>query len=198
MKFFIKNNKGQGMMEIIVAIAVITTGIAGAVTLTYSNLKGSQSSVMQITAANLAREGLEVVRNIRDENWLRQRNWLTGLKNDGTRGGILKFNPSTKIWTIDFGDVNQQLYLDSYGIYNHDTLGQITPFSRTIEISESLCQEKDGSFNIIAISPPTFVCDTDRYNPVGIKVVSKVFWTEDTRPRSYILEEFLYNWHEAY
>lgn len=205
MSKFSNNLSGQGLMEIIVAIAVIITGISGTITLTYSNLQGSRASVMQITAANLAREGIEVVRNIRDENWLQKNNWLFGLKSQvpctpACDVGLLRFDEKTKIWQIIFPSglfVDGQLYLNDNDIYTHDNTGRITPYSRTVQIRDSLCQLKDPPHNIISLSPPG-ACDVNRYNPVGINVISTVQWQEDGRLRSYSLEEFLYNWYEAY
>lgn len=63
------NNKGFTLLEGIIALTVITVGLMVGLTLAISNLLATQDNERRIIAANLAREGIEVVRNIRDNNW---------------------------------------------------------------------------------------------------------------------------------
>ncbi len=202
---FRKNLSGQGLMEVIVAIAIITTGITGTVTLTYSNLRSNETSINQIIAANLAREGIEVVRNIRDENWLQgsvNNTWLTGLKNINSEqddfDGNIDFNKTTKRWTLDLtkdGISAGRLYLDSDGVYNH-TSGTITPYWRNVEVRVILCQFKNNKNNIVVVNGN---CQAyGAWNAVGIKVISTVQWQEKGQTKTYRLEENLYNWHDIY
>lgn len=62
--------RGQGLLEVIIGVGVIIAGTVGSVTLISSTIKASRQSNTRILAASLAREGIEVVRNIRDSNWL--------------------------------------------------------------------------------------------------------------------------------
>lgn len=62
--------KGQGLLETIVAIGVLMTGLISVMTLVISNLTGAREAAMRYQAVNLAREGIELVRNARDSNWL--------------------------------------------------------------------------------------------------------------------------------
>lgn len=64
------DKKGQGLIELIIAIAVITTGLFSIWTLFLSNFNGEQEAKARVIGANLAREGMEAVKNIRDSNWL--------------------------------------------------------------------------------------------------------------------------------
>ena len=63
-------NSGQTLIETIVAIAILTTGIIGGLALAIQSLSSSERSSNEIIATNLAREGAEVVRQVRDSNWL--------------------------------------------------------------------------------------------------------------------------------
>ncbi len=203
MKKISKNLWGQGMMEVIVAIAIITTGITGTVTLTYSNLRGNETSINQIIAANLAREGLEVVRNIRDENWLQGNSWIFGLKNTTSNttdyDGNINFDKATKRWNLDLtpnGISAGRLYLDSDGVYSHSNTGTITPYWRNIEVRVTMCQFKNNRNNIVVVAGN---CQNyAAWNAVGIKVISQVQWQEKGQTKTYRLEENLYNWHDAY
>lgn len=203
MKKLSKNLSGQGLMEVIVAIAIITTGITGTVTLTYSNLRSNETSINQIIAANLAREGIEVVRNIRDENWLQGNFWLLGLKNITSNttdyDGNINFDKTTKRWSLDLtpNGINAgRLYLDTDGVYSHNTTGTITPYWRNVEVRVTMCQFKNNRNNIVEVAGN---CQNyGAWNPIGIKVISQVQWQEKGQTKNYRLEENLYNWHDAY
>lgn len=65
------SSRGFTLLEGIVAIGVISVGLAGALSLALSNLSSAQGNERRIVAANLAREGIEFVRNQRDSNWLK-------------------------------------------------------------------------------------------------------------------------------
>lgn len=65
------NELGFTLIEGIVASGIISTALIVGLALAYSNLTASRANSDRIIAANLAREALEVVRNIRDSNWLR-------------------------------------------------------------------------------------------------------------------------------
>ncbi len=66
------NNSGQTLIETVIGIFILVTGIAAAVGLAVFALAGSQSAARQIVAIGLAREGVEAVKNMRDTNWLKQ------------------------------------------------------------------------------------------------------------------------------
>ena len=59
------------MLEVIIAIAVMTIGLFAVWSLFLSHYNGEMEARLNIVGANLAREGLEVVKNIRDTNWLK-------------------------------------------------------------------------------------------------------------------------------
>jgi hypothetical protein len=125
--FSIIKNKGFTMLEAVIATFVVMIGIIGL-------LIASQSSVLivylardRLTAAYLAKEGIEIVRNIRDENWLRLRVWNSGL--------------SPGNYMVDFDDTtlssyiaNTPLRINPNGFYNY-TIGIPTKFTRKITIA---------------------------------------------------------------
>jgi hypothetical protein len=62
--------KGFTLMETIVAIFVITAGIIGVLALVTQTISSAIFSKDKLIAAYLGQEGIELVRNIRDTNWL--------------------------------------------------------------------------------------------------------------------------------
>jgi len=64
-------NKGETIAETVIALTVLAIGIALSSALMANSLKNITTSKNRVIAVNIAREGLEAVRNIRDTNWLK-------------------------------------------------------------------------------------------------------------------------------
>ncbi len=60
------------MVETMIAVMILVTGISAAVGLAIFAFASSQNITKQLVAIGLAREGIEVVKNMRDTNWLKQ------------------------------------------------------------------------------------------------------------------------------
>lgn len=63
---------GQTLLELVIASGVIVVSVVAAITLIISTITVGRVSQNRIEAANLAREGVEAVRQIRDSNWIRR------------------------------------------------------------------------------------------------------------------------------
>ncbi len=61
---------GQTLIETMVALFIMTMGITAALGLASFSLSASSNISNQIIGVGLAREGLEVMKNMRDTNWL--------------------------------------------------------------------------------------------------------------------------------
>jgi type II secretory pathway pseudopilin PulG len=62
---------GQTLLELVIAAGVISISTLAAITLIIRTITVGTGSQMKTEASNYAREGVEVVRMIRDSNWLR-------------------------------------------------------------------------------------------------------------------------------
>lgn len=71
---------GFSLIEVVIGIAVITLIITAAAEITRSSIRMGSITSNELIANHLAEEGLEIVRNIRDSNWLRNQRWDTGLE----------------------------------------------------------------------------------------------------------------------
>jgi len=67
----VQDNRGETLAETIIALAILTIGITLASTMMASSMRNMHSSKNRVIAVNIAREGIEAVRNIRDTNWLK-------------------------------------------------------------------------------------------------------------------------------
>lgn len=66
-----KNNTAESLIEVIIAVSVITTILVPASGLYVTSLRNTSINRNDLIAATLAEEGLEVMRHIRDTNFLR-------------------------------------------------------------------------------------------------------------------------------
>lgn len=189
-----KNHKGQGLLETVIALSIIITGLVGALSLAISNLANSSDSVARVIAGNLAREGVEIVRNIRDSNWLAGEQWDTGLflspPIDHT--AIASFNREENGWLLEFGeneefDEPEVLNITGDFLYNH-LEGSPTNFYRLLTIDEicfdngecgdGICSEEEG----------------ECLERIGARILSLVEWSERGRKHSLVIEDKLYDW----
>ena len=74
-----KLRNGFTLIESIVAIFLLTVGAVGAFSLLQSTLAFASVYSSQLTAAYLAQEGIEIIRNIRDTNFLEGGAWDGGI-----------------------------------------------------------------------------------------------------------------------
>lgn len=164
--------QGFTLIEVIIAVAVIITALVASISLISFTVSGTMSSKSKLIAANLAQEGLEITRNIRDNNWFAgktgpddgQPDWREGLGEGEHR---VQYN------TLDFlSPGSQVLKINSNGFYQYDT-GTDTSFSRKVTIQYVLG-------------------DDDQ-----IIVTCEVNWLEKARNRSIQIETRLYNWYSA-
>ncbi len=66
----INSNAGFSLIEVLFSTALFTIGILGVVSLINQSMADSMNRRNETIAGQLAQEGLELVRNIRDNNWL--------------------------------------------------------------------------------------------------------------------------------
>jgi prepilin-type N-terminal cleavage/methylation domain-containing protein len=130
------NNKGFSIIEIIAALAVIAIGFIGVLSLSVQNTRVQYTNKNTLIAAHLAQEGLELVRNLRDDNFLDpSKAWYVGFAFKGTYSTSTIYFDGTKIATTsvaDINDANAVLKLDPSGYYVHGGTGTSTIFRRII------------------------------------------------------------------
>jgi len=79
-----RDEGAQSLVELVIVIGIAVTAMTAILVLFGSSFIISQESSDRTRALNLAREGVEVVRNLRDGNWLkRQRNELVSAGGGG-------------------------------------------------------------------------------------------------------------------
>lgn len=69
------NKKWFTIVELLLGIIIFTIWLLSAYLLVYAAINTSDRSRNEITASNIAREKLELIRNFRDTNWVQYMNW---------------------------------------------------------------------------------------------------------------------------
>lgn len=129
---------GFSIIETLVAIAILATAIGGPMTLAQQGLTSAFLAKNQVTATFLAQEGMEFIRNERDENILAGRgNWLARLgacvSNDGSKN--CRVDVRTDNISGCGGSCQPLNYDESSGFYTYNA-GEETPYIRTVSIEE--------------------------------------------------------------
>lgn len=141
------------MLETIVAIGLVTMGLVSALALITNSLFYVSSIQDRLIAVNLAAEGIEVVRNIRDNNWLQNKAWNDGLTTDGDYQVAYD---SVSLASYGGGP----LFLDSNGLYNYVTTAPNTAtlYKRKISIANL------SNYEIRVISEVSWQRKKDNYS----------------------------------
>lgn len=173
--------RGFTIIEVTVAIFIITAGTVGVLSLISQTVGSATISSQRLTAAYLAQEGIEIVRDIRDSNWLEQRwseeeilqpFWDDGLgegdwEGDYTNTQSLTYQCSPIPFTCPSRGLPLHPLLINGGFYNY-TSGTSTKFFRRITIFDKTADM--------------------------FKVSISVGWEEKGRMHEIEVQENLYNW----
>ena len=71
MRSIFRHTKGETILETMIAMTILSLGITMTTTIIASSLRNINASKNRVIAVNIAREGIEAMRNIRDTNWLK-------------------------------------------------------------------------------------------------------------------------------
>ncbi len=172
---------GFTILETLLALSILIVALTAAFSAAQSGLSSSMASRDQVLAFHFAQEGVEVIRNMRDENGLRDIHWLTGISNNVNDpcyfGNFCAVDSPAKT-SVRCGnehddcsvlrqDTSQSsITYGMYGIANSSWMA--TPFKRSIVI--------------------------EALNPSEIAITVRITWTRGTATRSFAVRENLLNW----
>ncbi len=120
---------GFTLIEAIVSIGILIIGLTGVLSLANQSLSIASASKTRLVASNLAQEGIEVIRNNRDNNWLAEIPFNSGLL-DGD------YQVDDPITGAVGAYQDKFLYFDqTTGLYNNLDVGTASAFKRRITIT---------------------------------------------------------------
>ncbi len=172
------------LVEIMVTVAILLIGIVAALSAVTYGLRGGNDATNRVMATALASEGLELVRNIRDNNWINSRAFDTQLA-DGTY--IIYYASPGLATSVQAAGVNPPpLDFDSSsGLYGYNSAhwagstfpaGTPSRFTRTITILHQI----DSVANTAS-------------KPKYLHVTATVTW-QDHGTKQIKLDTHLYDW----
>ncbi|OGZ18668.1 MAG: hypothetical protein A2175_00015 [Candidatus Nealsonbacteria bacterium RBG_13_42_11] len=136
-------NKSFTLLEVILAISVLTLAVGGSFGLLQQTLLAASLASSKLTATYLAQEGIEIVRNIRDNNWLLQEvdesgnvSWKAGLIVESNPVNYYEAIYDSPSLILLSGDT-KNLYINNDGFYSYDENGTKTKFKRIITIEDN-------------------------------------------------------------
>lgn len=196
---------GQSMLEAIVAIGIIATAVSSSLALVQGSIKGEKESERGIVSANLAREAVEVVRSIRDTNWLAGNDWDRGLEGPGfDYTATLFFDPDANVWTPDFSadslaDSGAKVFNYTstegnavFGLYRQAAAQPdgtiVSPFRRLVTL-DPICEKPSGVLHVVSSGKS---CGTNE--KVGIRLFVDIEFVVSGRVRTQRIESHLFNW----
>lgn len=167
----VKMNKGFTILELLIAILVITIGVLGSYSVTQQILVTTISSTHRLTAAYLGKEGIEIVRNIRDTNWINGDSFSAGLVANG-----------------GFDGCNAGYFCEAD--YNDASLASVADSTAARELMLDNFYSYDSGLNSIYKRKITIT-------PEGadkLKVSVEVEWRERSNTHTVTIQENLYDW----
>lgn len=159
-------NKGFSLLETTVAITILVFAIIGPMALSSRSIRSASVAKNTILASNLAQEGIELVKNIRLNNRIENKQWMQGLSTCGSANGC-----RVDAKDLDVGACSSNCaflrFDDSLGLYNYDS-GQDTIFRRIIKTLD--------------------------INSNEIKISSSVKWSDNFGNHDFTLSSSILNW----
>ena len=184
--------KGFTIIELVISIFILSVAIVGIFSAFSMMVLLTNNASDRLTAAYLAQEGVEIIRNIRDNNWIDSgyypdTSWVRGIystcfpeNGDGCRVDYRTMGTEDATFPIQPYDNSEYLNIDSDGFYSYGA-GTDTKFRRKI-----LAEYLSGY----------------GYDYV-IKVTVTVYWDEKPSilnpngdPGSIVVEEYFYDWYD--
>jgi len=164
-----KNNffkSGFTLVEVVVILFVMSMGLIGVLSLITQNIQSQSYNKSNLMAYQLAQEGVELIRKVRDSNW------RDGLSYDDKLAAgeyFMSYNDAAPQAHDPAHPEELVLRQEASNFYTHNPVApKVTPFSRLITIT--------------AVDANSF------------RVVVTISWAEFGRNYVYNLETALYNW----
>jgi len=170
-----RGNRGFTLLELLITILVIIIGIVGVYMISAQIISYSNLAAFKLTASYFGQEGIEIVKNMRETNFIRDyKSPSSDIEWD--QGLTVCENGCEADYNADYKDnppssyEGKYLNIQSNGFYGYDS-GTPTKFKRKITIT--------------------------KVEPIIMRVVVTVDWQEKSKPYSIVVQEDLYKWYDT-
>jgi prepilin-type N-terminal cleavage/methylation domain-containing protein len=131
-----EKTKGFTLLEMLISLLVVVVGVLGVFSAVAKYSQNTQQEKENLVASYLCQEGIEIVKNIRDSNWVNGAAWDTGLTSCGS-GCEADYTTGLTAWS----DEGRNLYIEgATGFYKYVSgAGNTeTPYTRRINIASGV------------------------------------------------------------
>lgn len=163
---------GFSLIEVLVALAFLTIISLSVIQLLTRSQQAAEIAREDFVATNLAREGLELVRDVRDTNWFSTVDRSLWIDQEMCNAPFTYDAASLRNHEPVGSQSQSQLYIQTNGEWAHTPTGEATQYDRILTVN---CSEKDN-------------------DPAYVTVQSRVTWLNRGQPHDVVLQEKLYNW----
>lgn len=204
------NQEGMTLLETVAALFVILIGIVAALVLIISSSSAARKTEDRLVAANLAREGIEIARSIRDTNWLQIEGgaaggphaWDDGLYSGTQYTAVPLFDDvTTYTWELKYGNyvtpaAETRIYsVDFNGgkLYNQyltPPASGLTKYRRVL-YTFPICLNDTGAEQLVGTGDS---CALNGWKKIGVSVQAKVEWNDNGALFTHTDEARLYDW----
>jgi len=165
----LKLKNGFTLMEVMVAIFIIVVGLFAVMALIDKSIMAGSLSTNKLIAANLAQEGIEVVKSIRD----------------------MSYDPATGGWDVWYGASG--VASGTYSVeHNSQNFGSSQNSLLKFDSASGLYSYSSGNNSIFKRS--IIITKAPAGNADEIKVEAIVTWTERGANKTLTVEDRLWNW----
>ena|SRR3989344_1201206 len=177
--YSLETSSGFTLVETLVGVTLVLTTMLGPFVLAERSIFQASITQNQIIATYLAQEGIEFIRNTRDNNFLQGNNWINGsslnncLNSNGCYVDPLASGGAPKINQCSGNDGCPVVsYNSTTGYYTHSGFDLApTPFVRTVKIDKLPGNDE-------------------------AEVEVTVNWQERSGPKSFVMTENIFNWRK--
>lgn len=190
------HKKGFTLIELIIGITILVVGISAVLSLVLFSIQLNKENMVKVQALELAREGLEIMRNIRDSNWKNnypfaggdERLWGETWNDENGKTIIVSplFREDFYPWKV------QSVFLPNQKEYTRLYLSPIGEISVYTHDSDNAVPSR--FYRYITITPDTAYMNTDTLSSDKITITCYVLWDENGREKKVELSEILTNW----
>ncbi|MEX1997889.1 MAG: hypothetical protein WEA04_04435 [Candidatus Andersenbacteria bacterium] len=175
----IKLQRGMSLLGVLIATFLLVGGSLAIVQLVSRTQNIVGIAQERFIAANLAREGLELVQAYRDTNWFSGEAWTKDICDEASSSDYqftIDHDPVTTLFiTANPSLAQQRLRITDTNLWtHHPSAATLTPYSRLISVD----------------------CTAQNSTPPLITISAKVTWQSRGLTREAEVKEVLYNWYK--
>lgn len=148
MKYFRKNLRAFSIAEVMLSVFVLSVGLLAVVKLMSESLNYSYDNNDSIIASELAQEGIELVRNVRDNDIVAGNTGFTAFRNDD-RHCRIDWNSSNLGCDNNIGYSNRYVLQYRDGRYTNTASGASGKFSRYVHIDYQGSASANNEYAIV-------------------------------------------------